>query len=193
MKRTYYHGTSADNLKSILKHGIAINQQKIWNCSDNAVYLWDVEKLAEVDSNGDDTQQEKEQRAFQRASESAQIATIKSKQGACIVLKIELDEDEISRDDSHENMEGHGAVCIRRAVTPSEIKQIHVSNDLTLLKGYFIGMMLQNELFDPSDLSPVERKIGEAMQKAEIYPKDVDGVIQWEEVKHKPQKKSAVI
>ena len=35
-----YHGTSADNLQSIKKHGLSCYKEKIWTASQDAVYCW---------------------------------------------------------------------------------------------------------------------------------------------------------
>lgn len=176
MRRIFYHGTSADNLESILKNGLSCNESKIWNCSGDEVYLWDTEAVGkewEVDG------AQAEDRAFQAAYESAQIACIASKDCRAVVLKIELDDSDIQPDLSCENMEGRGAVCIYRDILPAEILEIKISNDLSLLKGWFIATMLTNEYFG-LELNSMEKRIGEALQKAEIYPDDIEYMTEWE-------------
>jgi len=179
MKRNFYHGTSADNLESILQNGLSCDEIKLWNCSGDEIYLWGA---MEVGKEWDcETDEESEERAFRMASESGQIACIASKDCRIVVLRIELDDSEIMPDTSHENMEGRGAVCINRTIELSEIKDIKVSNDLSMLKGYFIAMMADNEFFDV-ELSRLERRIGEAFKNAEIYPEDIDELIEWDNV-----------
>lgn len=47
MSKILYHGTSADNLKSILKDGFKTNCDKIWTPSENGIYFWSPDKLIE--------------------------------------------------------------------------------------------------------------------------------------------------
>lgn len=103
MKRFFYHGTSADNLPSILKNGLSCNEIKLWNVSNDYIYLWC--PVAVGKSWDCENQQESENRAFQMAFESAQIACTFSKDCRAIVLKVEINDTEIFADYSSENME----------------------------------------------------------------------------------------
>jgi len=179
-KKVFYHGTSADNLPSILKHGLSCNENKLWHCSNDDIYLWSVDAIKDFEQL--DSNDEALDYAFRMANESGQIACIYSKDCRVVVLKIELDESEVSIDQSCENMEGRGAVCINRDITIDEIVEIKISTDLSLIKAYFIALMLNNDYFNTDDLTPIELKIGKAFAKAEIYPEDVDDMIEWENV-----------
>lgn len=179
MKRTFYHGTSADNLQNILKHGISCNEIKIWNCSLDQVYLWDADKLAEYDQIEDE--EYKQRLAFTRASESGQIALSLSNDCRIVVLKVIIDDSEIFDDTSCRNMETSGAVCINRNIELYEISEIKISNDLSLLKGYFISMILDRENSN-IEFNDLEKRIGKIFQEAEIYPEDIEDSIEWEEV-----------
>lgn len=176
-KQIYFHGTSADNLESILLHGISCNETKLWNCSNDEIYLWSPDKLLNI-GEVDDYESGLEM-AFRMANASPQIACIASKDCRMVVLKIELNPAEVYPDESCENMKGRGAVCIERTITIDEIVEIKVSNDFTMLKGYFIATMLENEYFSV-ELSRLEMKIAEAFKKAEIYPDDIDDLTEWE-------------
>lgn len=178
-KKTYYHGTSADNLKSILSNGLSAYESKLWNVSDDMVYLWCAESVGKM--NECDTPEESQDRAFQSAFESAQFACAFSKDCRAVVLKIELDESEISPDYSSENMEGMGAVCIKRDILKSEIKEIRISNDLGLLKGWFLYLANSND-FSNIELDRFEQKICKAFEDVEIYPEDVDDMVEWDVV-----------
>lgn len=179
-KRIFYHGTSADNLSSILENGISCNESKLWNCSNDEIYLWGVNEVAKAECCEDDDETAN-QYAFRFASESGQFACIPSKNCRLLVIKIKLDDTEILPDESHENMTGRGAVCMQRDILPSEIAEIKISNDLSLIKGYFISHAMNNEL-SGLELSRLEKKIGEAFQKAEIYPEDIEDIIEWQNV-----------
>lgn len=172
-KRIYYHGTSADNLESILKYGISPNENKLWNCSNDEVYLWDDEKCNE--------EWEQEESGFKMANESGQLACCAASDCRVVVIKIMLDESEIIADTSCENMEGRGAVCIDRAIKPEEIIEIQISNDLSLLKGYFMAIMAENQ-YCGLEFSRMEQAIIKAFKNAEIYPEDIDDLIEWETV-----------
>lgn len=178
MKRNFYHGTSLDNLQSILSHGLSTSENKLWNCSNDEIYLWCPNAVAAGDCDEDAEMSEKEERAFTKACESAQFAAIMAKDCRLIVLKIELEDDEVSADVSCENMEGQGAVCIDRDILPSEIVEIKISNDLSLIRGYFMAMALNNE-YSVIELSKTEKKIAKAMAEA-IYIEDVEDMIEWE-------------
>lgn len=189
MKRKYYHGTSADNLPTILKHGLMSTENKIWNVSSDVVYLWCPEAVGK--GNDIEEQEYKEQEAFRRASESAQFACATAKDCRLVVLEIELDSKEIEPDYSSENMKGQGAVCISRDIELHEIKKISISNDLSILKGYFINMASSNE-FSALEFSRNELKIAEVFSHAEIYIEEVEDMIEWEQVKINRKKMASV-
>ncbi len=177
MKRFFYHGTSADNLESILSNGLSCNENKLWNVSEDNIYLWcplAVGKACDCKDNEDC-----ENRAFQMAFESAQFACSIAKDCRAIVLKIELDDTEIFDDTSCENMISHGAVCIDRDILINEITEIKVSNDLSILKGYFMNLSLSND-YSNIELSSIEKKVAQVFNKAEIYPEDIDEITEWE-------------
>lgn len=180
--KTYYHGTSADNLQNILKNGLSCSESKLWNCSEDAVYLWDIEGVAE--SNCRDLIEDAdyiEQECFNMASESGQFALNVAKDCRILVIKISLDESEVENDTSCENMEGSGAKVIYRDILPEEIKEIHISCDLSLLRGYFISLALNNQYAD-IEFTPLEKKIGEIFSKSEIYIEEIDELITFEKM-----------
>jgi hypothetical protein len=166
----FYHGTSADNLKYILRDGFLINSSKLWSASQDGIYFWSGKELAETDYDPIDYQSDKDnwdRQAKERAYESAQIAIAVSKDCRCVVFEVELNEDQVLKDESCPNMDG--AVVIYRDVKPSEIKRVFISPDLSLLKGYFINMARNMELFAHS-FNETELLVANIFKKAEIYP-----------------------
>lgn len=174
MKRTYYHGTSADNLESILKYGLSTDEIKIWSCSNDAVYLWDAIEAAELD--GYDEYQANEY-GFRMANESGQIACSIAKDCRVVVLKIELDENLVEPDYSCENMADRGAKCVCSNITLDNITEIHVSNDLSLLKGYFICMLSNNE-YNSCEFTPLELMVANCFKESYIL-EELDSYIEF--------------
>jgi hypothetical protein len=180
MTKVFYHGTNADNLKSILDCGLSCNENKLWNVSNDYVYMWSADKMREAwDCENDE---ECETRAFQMAFESAQISCAFANDCRCVVFRIELNEDEVYEDDSSENMAGQGAVYIDRCIELHEITEIKVSNDLSLVKAYFMAIAANNE-YSNIELTRIEKRIVDAMAKAEIYPDDIEDMTEWETIK----------
>lgn len=166
-KKTLFHGTSAQHLRSVRKHGLKINSSKIWRPSENAIYFWSPDALVEAGECEND--EWKNGYAIDRAYESAQIAMAcdPKSNGKCIVLEVEIDESEIEPDSSCDNMSG--AVCIRRDILPSEIKSVSISPDLGMMKGYFIAQVMGNNLFDSSQLTENEKRVAEIFSKSEFF------------------------
>lgn len=174
MKQILYHGTSADNLASILKNGLTISSGgQLWNCAEGALFFWSPSELVEA---GEAEEDQAIDRAKSEAISSAQFSLAIAKDCRIVVVTAEIDLRDIEADDSCPNMAGSGAVCVRRDIGPKEIKSIEVSGDLSLLRAYFLAMALDRE-YSAVQMSDMEEKIARAMQKAEIYPEDVDEMI----------------
>lgn len=180
MKRIYYHGTSADNLQSILEYGLSVNENKIWNCSQDAVYLWGLDGVAESNGEMDATDEEKDSAAFKMAHESAQIACAISKDCRLVVVKVEIDDSDISIDDSCENM-SH-ANCVYRDILPEEIVEIKISNDLSIIKAFFISILANNN-YNAVNFSRFELLVAKAFSFSEVYLfEEIEDFIEWENV-----------
>ncbi len=174
MKRALYHGTSADNLQSILKHGLlCAHGGRLWTASRSALYFWSPDELTKQ---GECDAEFSNERAKQCAVESAQFALSIAKDCRVLVVKVEIDEADVGIDDSCPNMECSGAVEVSRDVKRGEIKEAWISADLSPIKCYFQAMTLDRE-FSAVQLSPLEEKIARAIQKAEIYLEDIDDLI----------------
>lgn len=177
MKTTYYHGTNADNLPYILKHGLSINETKLWSCSEDAIYLWEPKGCGEANCLDED---QYESEAFRMANESGQIACAIAKDCRVVVLKIELDDEEVCNDTSCENMQDSGAKCIYRDVTIDEITEIHVSNELGLLKGYFISLISGRD-YNNCDFTNIELMVAKAFEGSYIF-EELDCYIKFEQI-----------
>ena len=164
-----FHGTSADAAKKILREGFcASNGRQVWTCSGDANYFWSPEELTEggYEDGG-------EYAARQRAFESAQGALAMAKDCRTVVFAVEVNNSEaVEPDQSCENMEG--AVCVFDDVPASAIRKVWVSNDLSLLKGYFLAMMHGRDLANVS-LSKVEERIVKDLKaNCVFYPDDIE-------------------
>ena len=163
MKKSFFHGTSADNLKNILKNGFDPYQSKIWTVSENGIYFWSPDKLVEYKNCEEDN---KIEYSIQMAYDSATCALAKSKDCRAVVFEVEIDDEEFCEDTSCPNMEG--AVVIFDEVPASCIKKIWISEDLSLFRGQFIGSMMNRNL-NNIEFSDVERKIGEMFKNSDFY------------------------
>ena len=163
MKQTFFHGTSFDNLASILRNGFDLYSDKIWSPSENGIYFWSPDALTEA---GECEEEWQNDSAKQHAYESAQMAMTLAKDGRCVVLEVELDSEDVSPDTSCEHMTG--AVVTFKPVKPSKIKAVYVSPDLSMIKGYYIALARRLELF-AGQFSPIQNKIADAFDKAEFY------------------------
>lgn len=172
----YYHGTSADNLPSILKSGLIPHTEKLWSCSGREVYMWDVEKLAKAEGSEDDLPEWKEQTAYNRAKESGQIACAVAKDCRVVVLKIKMSSKNVYDDTSCQYMDG--AVCVER-VPLKNIETIWISNDLSLVKGLLLAGIYHMDMWKRN---PDHKRIAEVLSKVEWYPEWIDDIIEWEQI-----------
>lgn len=170
MKQLYYHGTSADNLKSIKQNGITpYTESKLWSCSLQEIYLWDRKRV-----------EEEEQDARELAFEAAQTAVCRSKDCRAIVFEIKLNPDDVSEDYSCENMTG--AVVYQKPIK-NEIVSAWISEDLSMFKAYFLSLTKNHDLLNFM-LTPLE----EIMVQAE-WPYDdifmyLREQIAWKDITH---------
>jgi len=160
MKTSYYHGTNADNLPHILKHGLQCYESKLWTVSEDAIYLWHPESCGKAN---DLDPEYWESEAFRLANESGQIACSIAKDCRVVVLKIELDDELVSGDTSCENMESGGAKCIYDNIPVEAITEIHVSNDLSLVKGYFMSLISKRRYCN-IDFTPFEQQVAKMFE-----------------------------
>jgi hypothetical protein len=171
-----YHGTSADNLKSIKRDGLVISTDKIWTASLEQVYFWTDRYLDMEYPDWKEDGINPSEYLRKQAADSAMCAAAKAKDCRLVVVVCDIPEDEILVDNSCPNMEG--ASCIDRSILPSEIVEIWVSNDLGLLRGYFIALMMEREL-NAIEFSPLEMEIGKIFTKAQLYSDTIDDIITW--------------
>jgi hypothetical protein len=79
------------------------------------------------------------------AMDYATIALSLAKDCRICIFELDLPDDEVEDDYSCENMED--ANCIRRDVKLEEIKRVYVSNDLSMVRGYFINLVKDRDMF----------------------------------------------
>lgn len=170
----YYHGTSFENLNDILTDGFNPDaSRKIWTCSNSGVYFWDAKKLAREEYELDDCSEEYiRDLGKRRAFESAHIAMLHYKSSKCVVFEVEIDGGDVEDDYSCQNMDG--AIVVAKAIPPSAIRNIWISDDMSLVRGYFLNIALQNPLFNKCGISKLELKIAKSFEKSEIYPEDIE-------------------
>jgi hypothetical protein len=110
--------------------------------------------------------------ARSRAMDSATCALPRAKNARIVIFEVEMHDAEIVEPD--EPCEGMaGAVCVFDDVPASAIKGVWISEDLSLVKGYFLAMTAGRDL-SAYDLSPAEEKVCAVFKKAEIYPEDIE-------------------
>ncbi len=170
MKRKFYHGTTADNLKKILRDGFDPHTEKIWSVSENGVYFWDAIALADRGECDKDDAEHVRQTGIRFARDSAECGLAKAKDCRAVVFEVELDTEDLSEDVSCENMEG--AFVHYDKVSPDKIKSVWVTEDMSLMRGYYIALMMDRDM-NALEFSRLELTIGEAFKKAEIYAEDV--------------------
>lgn len=165
------HGTSADNLDSILEHGI-IPGNANWICSHSEmVYFWDIESM---DDYGDDDEDEKTtynskfNQAFQQACWSAEFSLYNSVDCRRVVIEVDIPKHFFTRDYSCQNMSDQAVESI--PVDSKYITRIWVDkHDLSWFKPYFAIGRLENDLSNGVDLNTVELLMVKALQKSEDF------------------------
>jgi hypothetical protein len=164
-----YHGTSAENLPSILKSGLKASADKIWNVSEDAVYCYS--KNLAVHDLGIEVEEipEYEGSFLQQAANNASCALVNARKDCRIaIIKFMVEESELEDDESCPNMEV--ANCIRRDIQPEEIVQTYISADLSSYRLLLACNLVHCSYFDKSKLSDVEVKIAKKMSdSSEIF------------------------
>jgi hypothetical protein len=175
-----YHGTSADYLDSIIENGLLCcpGIDRNWIPSMNEVYFWG-DNFIENECDEDDDEEMIEYRLIDAAIDSAQCAIAKAKDCRIVVVKFEVPDDEVKTDYSCENMES--ANCIARDVKPEEIISIQISNDLSLIRGYFIATMM-NRTESAIEFTNMEKFVGELFEDRWI---DLDDIVELSELSTK--------
>ena len=160
-----YHGTNADNARNILWEGFKVEKGgQNWNCSGSLIYFWSPEALlvdGEVEDDG-----EGEYTANQNAFDNATCSLGRAKDCRAVIFEVELDESErVEPDESCQGMTG--AVCVDKDIPPHKINKVWISADLSLLRGWFMAIMLNRSLatFQPTYL---EEKIAKVMANIQI-------------------------
>ncbi len=172
-----FHGTTADALADIRINGLRTDKGgENWNVSEDWVYFWSPQAILE---RGDVEDMEgAEAEARRMAEDSGSFGLGQAKDCRLVILEIELPDgtEDVEPDESCDNMEG--AVRTARNVPFSCVTAIHISNDLSLLRGYFLSFCLKRDMCART-LSYAEQKVAEAFAKSDISCDLLDDIIEW--------------
>ncbi len=160
-----YHGTSADNLPSILANGFdgSIGEQ-IWDCSGGYNYFWNPAALKKGES-WIETMEDARKEAIRYATDSAEAALVTAKDCRRVVFEVEVKRNEIGPDTSCQFAEGAVMAC--SPIPPERITAIWIDGEsLAIFKGYFIACAKGRTLRCSVDLSSIERTIGDIFLKS---------------------------
>lgn len=160
-----YHGTTLERAREILKNGFVGGINENWNVSDGNVYFWSSDKLIEFEECDED---DSEWYTIQKAYENGQCALA---YGGSHVVVFEVDADVTQDDTSCHNMEG--AVVSYEPVSADKIRRMWISPDLSLLRGYFISLMMNNDMA-VNTFSPIEETIANLMSGFYLEPGDFE-------------------
>ena len=163
-----YHGTSAENLSSILENGLLSSKNKVWNVSENAVYCYS-KNLAKKDLGISNDEIEAKEDVFLRyAAESGTCAIVNSRKDCrIVVIKFEIDESELEDDFSCDNMDITN--CVKRDIKPEEIKGVFISEDLSSFRLFILSNLLSNNFFINDAISFHEKKIAKILDNCEFW------------------------
>lgn len=178
-----YHGTSGDNLESILENGLLAHSEKIWNPSLHQVYVWG-DRYIEQNYPDEDRRSDKRDLLISQAMHSATCAAAVAKDCRLVVVICEVGKKRILVDNSCPNMTD--ASCVDGDIPKSDIVEILVSQDMGLIKGAFIASMLGMELFG-REFSDMEIAVANAFRNAELFP-ELEDLVKWETVYKKPKR-----
>lgn len=165
-----YHGTSADNLKAILKGGFnGMRGNPVWKVSRGLNYFWDAGQCASM--NGEPENEEfGEQEARRHARESAECGLGRSRDCRRVVFEIEVSTEEFDsffgQDNSCQNMDG--AVVSSEKVSAKFITRYWIDeNSLDFFRCYFAGIQRTSNLKIDLDLTDAESAMVDALYKSD--------------------------
>jgi hypothetical protein len=138
-----YHGTTLRKARRILKEGFSCTEVKVWHPSEDGVYFWSPKRLTEI---GECEEEDSEWSAISRAYSNAQIPlSMEIRDCQAVVFGVDIPDDEVEDDHSCEHMDG--AVVYDGDIPASWIKSVHISPDLSLLRGFLISGARTLEMF----------------------------------------------
>lgn len=162
----HYHGTSIRAARDILRDGFDPDSRANWTPSQNGVYFWSPHSLIEL---GECEEDDAEERAKYFAWGNSKCTLGRETECRGVVFGVDLDGLEVEPDLSCENMEG--AVVHFGHIPADRIREIWVSEDFGIVRGYFI---YQSSLLDQfiNDFSDFELTVAKAF--ATIYVDEVE-------------------
>lgn len=167
-----YHGTSIENLKSILQFGF-IPDKSNWTASeDDKTYFWSPKHIAKRDDEdfSEDVERWNDE-AKRMAYDNATVAMLQFKSSQCVVFAVQVpdDSESVEPDTSCNNMEG--AIAVAGHISPDSITQVWIGPDLSMIRGYYIALIMNNDLL-AIEFTDFELKIAKLFANADIYPYD---------------------
>mgnify|MGYP001580487392 CR=1 FL=1 len=139
------HGTSADNLQSILEYGLLVDKPKVWCVSNDAIYCWS-KRYVDIEYGENEDEEYVEEILIQTALNNCYCTLATAKDCRAVVVLFNVNEDELEEDLSCDNM--NIASCIHRNIKPEEIVKVLISQDLSIIRGLFISMMTNKRLYN---------------------------------------------
>jgi len=119
---TFYHWTTLENFKKILKNGFNNKSKKNWWCSNESeLYLWNPRKL--------EWDRDAKQKAFESAQLAAAIQDVSKTE--IVVLELEIDTNQINvpDDDSAVNMKNSANYVLKERLNLSNISCVYWSRN----------------------------------------------------------------
>lgn len=170
MKKLYYHGTSLESFRNIIKNGFNNDDFSNWTCSgNNTTYFHDLEKYIEC---GEVEDREDKRLVIERAFESGQIAAAcqKSKETSIVVLEFEFDDEEIDIEDDNscQNMD-----CIASCIDNDDIdidkhlKNVYICNYNPNLWMFVIASIIDYNYFNIDNFTDLEIQALELISKVD--------------------------
>lgn len=170
-KRNYitaFHGTSIENLPSILKHGLGgSNADTLWRPSlRGTTYLWSPKHLEEYGAcEREDGRLEAERRAIQ----NAETALIRATDCRIIVIEVRIPEEWAAEDWSCPNMEG--AIAVHETIPCNMFRSVRVSRDLSLFKAFIVALYFsESNPYTVMEPTWAEREICQALKNQSHWP-----------------------
>jgi len=162
---TLFHGTTLANWNKIQEEGFnGKSQEFVWNCSDDEMYFFDLDK-----------HDDREDICISSAFESAMItASAQNYNGeTLIVLKVEVSDEHVSDDYSCPNMDDIASVVDAANLTMESVVQVYECDAYKpSLRLFIASALVGRSYFNESGYSSLEKQAMEAISQ-EVYIEDM--------------------
>jgi hypothetical protein len=171
-----FHATSADNLPSILRDGLKCRSEKIWDVSEDGIYCWSKHFIRENHSEEYDSNNSEHLSLLEsQAMDYTVVPLTHAKDCRGVVVVFEVADDEVEPDESCPGMDDTSVVF--RDISPSEIRRIIISEDVSIMRGCFVRMMMGRSMYI-REFSEMEKMAAQSMECYDFYMTSVE----WDEV-----------